>query len=242
MSGDGPTETERRRFARLRELFDELSDEAGALAPEARAIRLEAVRVESAELHAELLELLGTELDDGDGADALRGREHALEALARESPFGGAIRLEVAGGTAALRDSAGAASMEPVQVGPYRILRLLGEGGMGRVYEAEQSEPVTRRVALKVLRGGDSREILARFRAEGQALAVMDHPNIARILDAGSTEGGRPWFAMELVEGVPITRWADDHGLGLDARIGLMLPVCEAIQHSHAKGVIHRDL
>ncbi|MHC4831910.1 MAG: serine/threonine protein kinase, partial [Planctomycetota bacterium] len=129
------------------------------------------------------------------------------------------------------------------QIGPYKIRQPLGEGGMGVVYEAEQSEPVRRRVALKIIKlGMDTKQVVARFEAERQALAVMDHPNIARVLDAGATESGRPYFVMELVQGVPITEYCDTHKLTTGERIDLFTDVCRAVQHAHQKGVIHRDL
>jgi len=131
----------------------------------------------------------------------------------------------------------------PPQIGPYRILQTLGEGGMGVVYEAEQTSPVRRRVALKVVRAGfDSKEIVARFEAERQALAVMDHPNIARVYEAGTTDDGRPYFAMELVKGTPITEYCDTQKLSTVERLHLFVSVCRAVQHAHHKGVIHRDL
>jgi serine/threonine protein kinase/tetratricopeptide (TPR) repeat protein len=131
----------------------------------------------------------------------------------------------------------------PERIGPYRIVRLLGQGGMGTVYEAEQLEPLRRTVALKVIRRGmDSAEVLARFESERQALAVMDHPNIARALEAGTTDEGLPYFVMELVAGEPITGYCDRHGLDLRHRLQLFLDVCRGVQHAHQKGVIHRDL
>src|SRR5262249_29432759 len=119
----------------------------------------------------------------------------------------------------------------------------LGEGGMGRVYVAEQAQPVKRRVALKIIKGGmDSARVIARFEAERQALALMDHPNIARVFDGGATETGRPYFVMELVQGVPITGYCDEARLPVRERLGLFVDVCSAIQHAHQKGVIHRDV
>jgi eukaryotic-like serine/threonine-protein kinase len=129
------------------------------------------------------------------------------------------------------------------QIGPYKLLQQIGEGGMGVVYMAEQSEPVQRKVALKVIKPGmDSRQVIARFEAERQALAMMDHVNIARVLDAGATESGRPYFVMELVHGVPITKYCDDNRLTPRQRLELFVPVCQAIQHAHQKGIIHRDI
>jgi serine/threonine protein kinase/tetratricopeptide (TPR) repeat protein len=131
----------------------------------------------------------------------------------------------------------------PERIGPYRVLQVLGEGGMGTVYEAEQAEPVRRRVALKVIKAGlNSRQVVGRFEAERQALAVMDHPNIARVLDAGTTRGGRPYFVMELVRGVPLTEYCDTRLLSTRDRLDLFVQVCRAVQHAHLKGVIHRDL
>lgn len=128
-------------------------------------------------------------------------------------------------------------------IGPYKLLQQIGEGGMGVVYMAEQERPVRRRVALKIIKPGmDSRQVIARFEAERQALAMMDHQNIAKVLDAGTTESGSPYFVMELVHGVPITRFCDDNHLTLRQRLDLFVPVCHAIQHAHQKGVIHRDI
>jgi serine/threonine protein kinase len=128
-------------------------------------------------------------------------------------------------------------------IGPYKLLRQIGEGGMGVVFMAEQTEPIQRTVALKIIKPGmDTRQVIARFEAERQALAMMDHPNIARVLDAGTTDTGRPYFVMELVKGVPITKYCDEHKLSLRERLELFKPVCEAVQHAHQKGIIHRDL
>lgn len=133
--------------------------------------------------------------------------------------------------------------MTGTQIGPYKLLQQIGEGGMGTVYMAEQTQPVQRKVALKVIKAGmDSRQIIARFEAERQALAMMDHVNIARVLDAGATDAGRPYFVMELVHGVPITKYCDDNRLTPRERLELFVPVCQAIQHAHQKGVIHRDI
>jgi serine/threonine protein kinase/tetratricopeptide (TPR) repeat protein len=128
-------------------------------------------------------------------------------------------------------------------IGPYKLLQEIGEGGMGTVWMAQQTQPVKRLVALKVIKAGmDSRQVIARFEAERQALALMDHPNIAKVLDGGTTEAGRPYFVMDLVKGVPITRYCDEHHLTPRQRLELFVPVCQAVQHAHQKGIIHRDL
>jgi hypothetical protein len=130
-----------------------------------------------------------------------------------------------------------------VIAGRYALVEVIGEGGMGTVYRARQTEPVRREVALKLVRAGmDSRAVLARFEAERQALALMDHPNIARVYDGGATADGQPFFVMELVDGVPISQFCDERHLTPEARLELFVPVCQAVQHAHQKGVIHRDL
>lgn len=128
-------------------------------------------------------------------------------------------------------------------IGPYKLLQQIGEGGMGVVYMAEQTKPIARMVALKIIRPGmDTQQVVARFEAERQALAMMDHPNIAKVLDAGTTESERPYFVMELVKGVPITNYCDDHHLTPQKRLELFLQVLHAVQHAHQKGIVHRDI
>src|SRR5499433_369067 len=128
-------------------------------------------------------------------------------------------------------------------IGPYKLKEQIGEGGMGLVFVAEQQEPLRRRVALKIIKPGmDSKQVVARFEAERQALAMMDHLNIAKVFDAGTTESGRPYFVMELVHGVPITDYCDANKLTPRQRLELFVPVCQAIQHAHQKGIIHRDI
>ncbi len=128
-------------------------------------------------------------------------------------------------------------------IGRYKLLQQIGEGGFGVVFMAEQQEPVRRMVALKVIKAGmDTREVVARFEAERQALALMDHPNIARVLDGGSTASGRPYFVMDLVKGIPITEFCDQNQLSTEARLRLFVNVCAGVQHAHQKGIIHRDL
>ena len=167
----------------------------------------------------------------GDDAD-LRTRVDAL--LAAHDAASGILDSPAVEGT---REGPGAT------IGNYKLLQEIGEGGMGVVYMAEQERPVRRKVALKVIKlGMDTKQVIARFEAERQALAMMDHAHIARVLDAGATEAGRPYFVMELVRGVPINEYCDTHNLATDERLGLFVDVCRAVQHAHQKGVIHRDL
>src|SRR2546422_1453117 len=128
-------------------------------------------------------------------------------------------------------------------IGPYKLLEQIGEGGFGVVFMAEQTQPVRRKVALKILKPGmDTRQVVARFEAERQALAIMDHPNIAKVLDGGATASGRPFFVMDLVKGMPITEHCDQNHLTPRERLELFVSVCQAVQHAHQKGIIHRDL
>ncbi len=132
---------------------------------------------------------------------------------------------------------------ESRQIGPYKLLEKLGEGGFGSVWAAEQKDPIKRRVALKIIKlGMDTKQVVARFEAERQALALMDHPNIAKVLDAGATDEGRPYFVMELVRGVAITKYCNREKLGTLERLDLFIKICQAIQHAHQKGIIHRDI
>ncbi len=163
-----------------------------------------------------------------------------LESHAAASRFMHAPSFEGADAT----DPRGAMSEGPgAMIGRYKLLEQIGEGGFGIVFMAEQTEPVVRRVALKIIKlGMDTRQVIARFEAERQALAMMDHPNIARVLDAGATDAGRPFFVMELVRGEPITEYCQRHRLDLRERLALFTQVCHAVQHAHQKGIIHRDL
>ncbi|MDP6931130.1 MAG: serine/threonine-protein kinase, partial [Planctomycetota bacterium] len=173
---------------------------------------------------------------------------HLLEACGDDEKMLAEVRRLLASDQEATRflelgddDSSGLSSGD--RVGPYTLREAIGEGGFAEVFLAEQQEPVRRRVALKLLKVGmDSREFIARFDAERQALALMQHSGIAKIFDAGISENGRSWFAMEYVDGVPITEFCDTHRLSLAERIDLFIEVCEAIQHAHQKGIIHRDL
>ena len=128
-------------------------------------------------------------------------------------------------------------------IGPYKVMEQIGEGGFGLVYVADQQSPIRRRVALKIIKPGmESREVLTRFDAERQAIALMDHPNIARVFDAGVTESAQPYFVMELVRGVPLTEYCDGNQLDISERLQLFVDICNAVQHAHQKGIIHRDL
>jgi serine/threonine protein kinase/predicted negative regulator of RcsB-dependent stress response len=174
--------------------------------------------------------------------ELLRASEDAEGFLQEPAP--GAQRPEGAPAAATLvLDAAAPGEMAGDRIGRYKLLQQIGEGGCGLVYMAEQEEPVRRRVALKVIKlGMDTKSVIARFEAERQALAMMDHPNIARVLDAGATETGRPYFVMELVRGIKITDYCDEHNLSTKERLELFIQVCHAVQHAHQKGIIHRDL
>jgi serine/threonine protein kinase/tetratricopeptide (TPR) repeat protein len=173
------------------------------------------------------------------GDEALRRRIEALLQSHQNTEFLKTTALE----RAATLDELARCDEPERLIGPYKLLEPIGEGGMGTVYMAEQTHPVQRKVALKLIKAGlDTHQVIARFEAERQALALMDHPNIAKVLDAGATDSGRPYFVMELVKGVPITRYSDGHRLTPRQRLELFIPVCQAVQHAHQKGIIHRDL
>ncbi|MEK6674910.1 MAG: serine/threonine-protein kinase [Planctomycetota bacterium] len=199
-----------------RERVKDLLAQAARLEPQRRVAFIETA-AGNAEIAAEAIELLHT-LDDSVFMSAPTGAGFdEAPALHREGPG--------------------------AKIGRYKLLQLVGEGGFGAVFMAEQTEPVHRRVALKIIKAGmDTKQVIARFEAERQALALMDHPNIARVLDAGATDGGRPYFVMELVRGEPVTRYCDRERLPVRQRLELFRDVCNAVQHAHQKGVIHRDL
>ena len=180
-------------------------------------------------------------LDTACGGDkALRGRVKAL--LKAHSKAGDFLEVPVFNVKVTMDDSPLTEGPGTI-IGPYKLLEKIGEGGMASVYMAEQERPISRKVALKVIKlGMDTKQVIARFEAERQALAMMDHPNIARVLDAGATETGRPYFVMELVRGVSITEYCDKNKLDTRERLDLFTPVCNAVQHAHQKGIIHRDI
>jgi serine/threonine protein kinase len=173
------------------------------------------------------------------GDRQLRAKVDAL-LLAHERPQGLLDTLAVAGRA----DVVLACAESPgTVIGPYTLLEPIGEGGMGVVWLAEQARPVQRKVALKIIKAGmDSKQVIARFEAERQALAVMDHAGIAKVFDAGTTAHGRPYFVMEVVQGEPITQYCDGRRLSLRQRLELFVQACQAIQHAHHKGIIHRDI
>jgi len=200
--------------------------------PEAKAIFLEALDCKGDD---ELMRFL----EKACGTDAaLRIRvEELLRAHRDAGAFLGGGEKQDATGDQPLAERPGTV------LGPYKLLEQIGEGGFGVVFMAEQHKPVRRKVALKVLKPGmDTRQVVARFEAERQALALMDHPNIAHVFDGGETAGGRPYFVMELVRGIPITEFCDDNHLLVRERLELFVSVCQAVQHAHQKGIIHRDL
>jgi serine/threonine protein kinase len=178
------------------------------------------------------------------GDPALRARlDLLLEGHGKAEGFLGEVPPREPGLAASRRAEPGVDEKPGDRIGHYKLLEKIGEGGCGIVYMAEQEEPVRRRAALKVIKlGMDTKSVVARFEAERQALALMDHPNIAKVLDAGATETGRPYFVMELVRGVRITDYCDQHQLSMRGRLELFTKVCQAIQHAHQKGIIHRDL
>lgn len=205
--------------------------------PEARKALLDQTCGNSPELRTRIEQLLAAQ----EPAEKFFDTVYLSETPA-ERPVDGA---EPAGIVAPgnLAGESGVSEGPDVRIGRYKLLQRMGEGGCGVVYMAEQEEPVQRRVALKIIRlGMDTENVIARFAAERQALALMDHPNIARVLDAGATQTGRPYFVMELVRGTKITEYCNAHGLDLRRRLELFVKVCHAIQHAHQKGVIHRDI
>ncbi len=227
--------------ARVQRLFDE----ALAMAPEQRRGFLDRGCGEDAALRAEVEDLLKAHVEAGDflsSPTAHPSSSDGLPTTGADAPsHDGPTTDLAASATAPTRRSPGEAV--GARIGPYKLLQQIGEGGFGSVFMAEQERPVQRRVALKIIKlGMDTRAVIARFEAERQALAMMDHPNIAKVLDAGATDTGRPYFVMELVKGQPITTFCDQGKLSIQERLELFAQVCTAVQHAHTKGIIHRDI
>ena len=205
-----------------------------ALDRQARDIFLDALEIQEPEARASFLD--ATCKDKA----TLRARVDALLESHREDTF---LESAVARARPTVVDHSPPTEGPGSKIGRYKLLQQIGEGGCGTVFMAEQEEPVRRRVALKVIKlGMDTKSVVARFEAERQALAMMDHSHIARVLDAGATDSGRPYFVMELVKGIPITRFCNENNLTIRQRLDLFIPVCQAIQHAHQKGIIHRDI
>jgi eukaryotic-like serine/threonine-protein kinase len=210
-----------------RELFLQALDQP---TPEARAAFLDAVCAANPELRASVESLLAQHRED----DFLEDPAPEAQAVRPETPDGVREGVPV---LCPVTEQAGD------RIGRYKLVQKLGEGGYGAVYMAEQEEPIRRRVALKVIKQGmDTKQVIARFEAERQSLALMDHPHIAKVLDAGATDSGRPYFVMELVSGIRITDYCDQNNLSTLDRLKLFVQVCQAVQHAHQKGIIHRDL
>jgi len=224
-----------------------------------KSIFLEALEKEPAEREAFILQACGGDEQLAAGVRALlRAHERTdnvldlappgLELIRQQAAADGSAPEQEQGvpsgsGSASEDRSEGILERPGSTIGPYRLMEQIGEGGFGLVFVAEQLRPVRRKVALKIVKPGmDTRDVIARFEAERQALALMEHPNIARVLDAGATQTGRPYFVMELVRGIPITEFCDQSHLGLRERLELFIHVCQAVQHAHLKGIIHRDL
>ena len=209
--------------------------EPGALEMDAATILSEALQKSDEDSRARFLDVAC-----GGNADLKREVEELLVAHQGAGDF---LRLPNQQAFEPTHSSGPPAARAGDQIDNYKLLQQIGEGGFGAVYMAEQTKPVRRKVALKIIKPGmDTKEVIARFEAERQALALMDHPNIARVLDGGTTEHGRPYFVMELVKGIPITRFCDENRLSTEKRLRLFTSVCRAIQHAHQKGVIHRDI
>ncbi|MDX2119349.1 MAG: serine/threonine-protein kinase [Planctomycetota bacterium] len=207
----------------LRRIFDL----AAAAKPQDRDALIDLECRGNAGLAQRVRELLAAAEDD----------EFLATPTADVSPSGTPSASDIARVAAAMQEAPGS------RIGHYKILQLIGEGGFGSVFMAEQEKPVVRKVALKIIKlGMDTRQVIARFEAERQALAMMDHPHIARVLDAGATETGRPYFVMELVKGDPIVAYCDKNNLSIPERLELFAQVCQAVQHAHTKGIIHRDI
>ncbi len=210
---------------RMRDIFDQ----ARRLPKPDRAAFLNGLAAIDGPMRAQIEDMLGA-LDEAGPflSEPTQGNHHAQPTADLASAVTLAPALSEGPGT---------------RIGQYKLLQLIGEGGFGSVFMAEQEKPVARKVALKIIKlGMDTRQVVARFEQERQALAMMDHPNIARVFDAGATETGRPFFAMELVKGDAIVEYCDKNNLSIHDRLELFAQVCKAVQHAHTKGIIHRDI
>jgi serine/threonine protein kinase/tetratricopeptide (TPR) repeat protein len=235
------------RFARVEHLFD-----AACRLPQGERAEFVARQAQDddGEVIAVVRALLAEDVGGSAAADALseqlaaaRGDADLRQRLLSRLAAGGNAGAVLAPAGRELAGAPGSAEGPGTRIGPYRLLQQIGEGGFGAVFLAEQDKPVARRVALKIIKlGMDTRQVVARFEQERQALALMDHPNIARVLDAGATDAGRPYFVMDLVKGAPIVEYCDKNNLTIGERLELCAQVCHAVQHAHSKGIIHRDL
>jgi len=215
----------------------------GASEHSPRTIFAEALEIANAEQRAAFLaQACGSDAALRKELEELIQAEAAAGPFLPDHPSAGRTPPHISGDAAS--SSCGPALEQPGDtIGRYTLVEKIGEGGCGIVYLAEQQVPVRRQVALKVIKlGMDTKEVVARFEAERQALALMDHPSIAKVFDAGATDRGRPFFVMELVRGVRMTDYCEEHELGTSGRLALFVQVCHAIQHAHQKGIIHRDL
>ena len=203
-----------------------------------KAIYFEAVGITDLERRTAYLDVVCQ------GNDELRHHvQSLLDARAAAGTFLETPPVESAIGSGPADEDRKLAVAADQRIGRYRLLEQIGEGGFGVVYMAEQLDPIQRRVALKVIKAGmDTKQVIARFEAERQALALMDHPNIAKVLDAGETDNGRPYFVMELVRGIPVNEYCDARHLSTEERLLLFVEICSAVQHAHQKGIIHRDI
>ena len=212
----------------------------------AKEVFLAAVEKDPVEREAYLEQTCATDAELIDRVRDLLFAHDEATGILRQQPLGGSLLSDAPQDVPAKPHSRQSNEIDlkgQVIAGRYKLLQKLGEGGMGEVWMAEQREPVKRLVALKIIKTGrDTQQTLVRFEAERQALAMMDHPNIAKVLDGGTTETHQPYFVMELVKGIPITKYCDQEHLTPRERLELSIPVCHAVQHAHQKGVIHRDL
>ncbi len=211
--------------------------------PRANELFLKAIQLDEAEREQYLAQACSSEADLRHAVETLLRAHHQAGEFLAQPPVGVTAEFSPGKASPGRMDSPSSETPGTIIAGRYKLLEEIGEGGMGTVWVAEQTEPVRRKVALKLIKPGmDSKSVLARFEAERQALAMMDHPNIAKVLDAGLTENRRPYFVMEYIKGLPLTKYCDDVKLSIEERLKLFIQICQAVQHAHQKGIIHRDL